>query len=157
ISVGHSGGRFSPNGPRTREWTVVFLVRAPKRAALDLEARNGPLSVADVSGEIKRRTSNGPTSIAGRAGGIQTRPPHRPVSFPGNGGNVSLATQNGPMSISLSGSKWDGSQMEARTTNGPLSLRLPTTFASGVRVETSGHSPVACHGEACRDARSTSG
>ena len=61
ISVTRSGGRFSASGPAAGdlEWLVVFLVRAPKGASLDLETKNGPTGVRDVSGTLKMRAASG--------------------------------------------------------------------------------------------------
>jgi hypothetical protein len=66
---------------------------------------------------------------------------------------VSLAAQNGPVSVKLSGQEWQGSLLEARTVNGPVSLNMPDGYRSGVLIETSGHSPIACRLAACQDAQ----
>ena len=144
VSVGQSGSRFSVNGAGDGEWQVYFLVRAPRAAALDLETRNGPISVADLGGSIKTRAGNGPVSIQDCNGEIQVRATNGPISFAGSGGNVSLNAHNGPISLRLYGAQWSGQGLEARTTNGPLTLSLPDTYHSGVRIETSGHAPVSC-------------
>jgi hypothetical protein len=70
IAVSRSGARFSATGLSTGQWQVIFLVRAPKDANLDLEARNGPISVDGVTGRIKTRAANGPVSLRGCGGEI---------------------------------------------------------------------------------------
>ncbi len=54
--------------------------------------------------------------------------------------------------MKLSGDLWYGNQLEAHTNNGPVSLKIPDNFRSGVRVETSGNSPVSCKAAACANA-----
>ena len=72
--------------------------------------------------------------------------------FPGDRGEVHLNAQNGPIALKLSTESWNGSQLEARTINGPLAVSLPENFRSGMRLETSGHAPVACSAAPCRNA-----
>ena len=68
-----------------------------------------------------------------------------------------LNAQNGPIALKLAGEAWNGSQLVARTINGPLALSLPENFRSGIRLETSGHSPVSCSAAPCRNAWSDAG
>ena len=154
ISVSHSGGRLSFDGPTTDngEWLVYFIVHAPKDAAVDLETRNGPISVRDLNGNLKLRAVNGPIAIRDCGGNVEAHTTNGPIAFTGNGGDVHLTAQNGPISLSLANDTWNGNQLEARTINGPLSLAVPDTFLSGVRVETSGHTPMSCSVSACRNA-----
>jgi DUF4097 and DUF4098 domain-containing protein YvlB len=67
-------------------------------------------------------------------------------------GDVDIDTQNGPISVKLSGNRWDG-KLEAHARNGPLSLSLPEGYASAVTVESSGRSPFQCRAKACGEAR----
>ncbi len=159
ISVTHGAGRFSSSGPSNSDanWQVYFIVRAPKDGNLDLETKNGPISIAGVNGTIKVRALNGPVSLHDSAGTVDVHTTNGPISFGGNGGEVHLTAQNGPISLELTGDTWNGSQLDARTTNGPVSVSVPETFHSGLRVETSGHAPVSCSLEACRGAWSDNG
>jgi hypothetical protein len=154
ISISRSAGRFSSSGPTSDEsnWQVYFIVHAPKDANLNLETKNGPISVSGVSGTIKLRATNGPISVSDCAGVVEVHTANGPISFNGGGGEVHLIAQNGPISLNLAGEVWNGSQLEARTVNGPVSVNVPDSFRSGVRLETSGHSPVSCAASACRGA-----
>jgi len=154
ISVGHSAGRLSFNGPTVdnADWLVYFIVHAPKDAALDLETRNGPIAVRDMTGTVKLRAVNGPIAIGNCTGRVDAHTTNGPISFTGNGGEVHLTAQNGPISVNVASDTWTGSQLDARTINGPLSLSVPDTFLSGLRVETSGHSPMSCSAAPCRNA-----
>ena len=154
ISVNRSAGRFSSSGPSNDNvnWEVYFIVHAPRDASLDLETRNGPISVESVIGSLKIRTTNGPVSLHDCEGTAEVHTQNGPISFRGTGGEVHLDAHNGPISLELSGDVWNGTLLEARTINGPVSLSLPDTFHSGVRVETSGHAPVSCAAGACQGA-----
>jgi hypothetical protein len=156
ISVTRSAGRFSTSGPASDsgdwQWQVYFMVHAPQSAALDLETKNGPISVKGVSGTVKVRATNGPISLSDVSGAVDAHTTNGPISFSGSGGDVRLSAQNGPISVSLPNDVWNGALLEARTVNGPLSVHLPSTFRSGVRLETSRNSPLDCQIDACRNA-----
>jgi hypothetical protein len=154
ITVSHSAGRLSFNGPTTdnADWLVYFIVHAPKDAALDLEARNGPIAVRDMNSTMKLRATNGPIAIRNCTGNIEAHTTNGPIAFSGTGGDVHLTAQNGPIALDLANDTWNGNQLEARTINGPLALSVPDTFLSGLRVETSGHSPMSCSAAPCRNA-----
>jgi len=159
ISVSRSAGRLSFNGPATDagDWLVYFIVHAPKDATLDLETRNGPIAVRDMNGSMKLRAANGPIGIQDCGGNIEAHTTNGPIAFSGSGGDVHLTAQNGPIALKLSADTWNGPQLEARTINGPLALSVPDTFLSGLRVETSGHSPLSCTAAACRNAWTDAG
>jgi len=159
ISVGHSAGRLSFTGPSVdnADWLVYFIVHAPKDAPLDLETRNGPIAVRDMTSTVKLRAVNGPIAIRNSTGRVEAHTTNGPIAFTGNGGDVHLTAQNGPIAITVANDTWTGSQLEARTINGPLSLAVPDTFLSGLRVETSSHSPMSCSAAPCRHAWTDAG
>ena len=159
ISVSRSAGRISATGPSSDDanWQLYFIVHAPKDANLNLDTKNGPIDVASVNGTIKVRATNGPVAIRDCAGVVEVHTANGPISFNGGGGEVHLTAQNGPISLNLAGEVWNGSQLDARTINGPVSIVVPDAFRSGVRVETSGHSPVSCGAGACRSAWTNTG
>jgi hypothetical protein len=154
ISVTRSGARFSSSGPGAKgeQWLVVFIVHAPKGAALDLETNNGPVGLRAVNGNLKVRVKNGPVSFQDCSGTIAAQSANGPISFAGGSGDVTLGAANGPISLRLSGEDWNGPRLEARTTNGPLSATLPNSFRAGVRVEASRGAPLSCRLDACASA-----
>jgi len=155
ISVSRSAGHFSSSGPATNDdsnWQLYFFVNAPKGASVDLETKNGPISVSGIAGTVKARALNGPVSVNESSGMVEVHTTNGPISFSGGGGEVHLTAKNGPISLNLAGEVWNGSRLEAHTDNGPDSVNMPDTFRSGVRVETSGHSPVSCRSGACQNA-----
>jgi len=154
IAVTRSGGRFSIAGADPdSHWQAVFFVHAPKDAALDLQAGNGPIDAARVNGKLMLRATNGPLSLDHCSGTVDAETVNGPISMNAGSGDVHLRATNGPISLKLADAAWNGPQLEARTENGPVSVTLPTGFRSGLRVETSGHAPIRCQADACVNAR----
>jgi hypothetical protein len=154
VSVGHTAGTVTFNGPTTDtgEWMVVFFVKAPKDAALNLEAKNGPMDVKGVNGSVKMRSTNGPVAVSDCGGNVDVQSTNGPIAFRGERGDVRLIAQNGPIAVNFSADTWNGSLLEARTTNGPLAVHMPENFRSAMRLETGGHSPISCQAAQCRNA-----
>jgi DUF4097 and DUF4098 domain-containing protein YvlB len=154
ISVTHSAGRISFNGPATdsNEWMAYFIIHAPRDASLNLEAKNGPIEVRGVNGTVKLRATNGPIAIADCGGNVEAHTANGPIAFSGDRGDIHLNAQNGPIALKFSAESWNGAQLEARTINGPLAVSLPENFRSGMRLETAGHAPVACSAAPCANA-----
>ena len=159
IAVNHTAGNLSYSGPTsdTAEWMVVFFIQAPRDAVLNLETKNGPLDVKGVNGSMRLRASNGPIAVADCGGSVDVRTKNGPIAFHGDRGDVHLTADNGPIALHLSSDSWNGYSLEARTLNGPLAIHMPDTFRSGIRLETNGHSPIACQAAACRNAWSDLG
>jgi hypothetical protein len=172
IRVSPEGSGLAFRGPSGDDWTAYLLVKAPKNAELDLEAKNGSIGVRAMAGRVTARTTNGPIDISGSSGDIQANAQNGPISLDdcsgsgearavngpvhisGRAGTYRLSTQNGPISVELDGDRWDGT-LDARAVNGPLSLKLSDGYRSGVVVEATGHGPVSCPDSACRSARRT--
>jgi len=154
IAVNRSGARFTATGPdRDREWQAVFFVHAPKDASVDVESGNGPVAAIGVSGRLNVRANNGPLSLDNCSGTIDAETINGPISMNGGAGDIHLRASNGPISLTLADTVWNGSQLEAGTENGPLIVTLPGGFHSGLRLETSGRSPISCDADICRNAR----
>ncbi len=154
VSVSRSAGRLSNSGPAEDDgrWMTYFIVHSPKDAPVDLETRNGAIAVRGVDGTVKLHATNGPIAVRDCGGRVDANTLNGPIAFDGSGGDIHLIAQNGPIAVKVSGDQWNGNELEARTNNGPLSLKIPDTFRSGVRVETSGHSPMSCKAAACANA-----
>ena len=154
IAVSRSAGRLTTAGPSGDDgnWQVYFLIHAPKNGSVNVATKNGPIDVAGISGGIKVRAVNGPISLKDCGGQIDAQTTNGPISFSGSTGDVHLNAQNGPISLELAGEVWNGPTLEAHTVNGPLSISIPENFRSGVRLQTSGHAPLSCKIEACRNA-----
>lgn len=153
INVSVSRGVVTANGPSSGRWVVYLIVKAPARADLTLKTANGPINVAGISGSVDAQTTNGPIGLKGSGGRIDARAQNGPVSFSGHGGQVSLTAVNGPINVRLDGDRWQDGTLAARAENGPVHVRVAENYQSGVRVESSGHSPWSCKSDACRAGR----
>jgi len=149
-----SGNAVTADGPGGGDWTVFFIVRAPRGASLDLRTTNGPISLRGVNGNVTANAVNGPICARESSGTMNLETENGPVLLDGGSGTMKLSAQNGPVTVKLRGTSWDGT-IEAHTQNGPASLRIPAGFRSGVVVESDGHGPVSCRAAACREARRT--
>jgi hypothetical protein len=108
-------GRLSASGPDTRRgegWNVSWEIRVPHRQDLTLDATNGGLSVADVSGRMDLRTTNGGLHLEDLGGEVRGR------------------TTNGGVNVRLTGARWDGSGLDVQTTNGGIDLRVPEGYSA---------------------------
>jgi hypothetical protein len=173
-----SGIRVTPAGSGVAfrsaadgNWMVYLIVRAPRDAALDLEAKNGPIGLRGFSGRIRVKTTNGPISLDdcsgpldatavngpisldGCSGTGDARAVNGPIDFSGSRGTYRLDTKNGPISVALEGKRWEGGSLDAHAVNGPLSLKISEDYSSAVRVEMLGHGPVDCPSSVCHAAR----
>jgi hypothetical protein len=108
-----------------------------------------------VDGKITARATNGPISVADCSGEVDIAATNGPISFSGTGGKLRLHTENGPISVALNGPTWNGDGLVADAVNGPLTLRLPSGFQSSFLVESSEHSPMSCAASICSDTRRT--
>jgi DUF4097 and DUF4098 domain-containing protein YvlB len=153
VSASLDGRRFTAHGPVKGDWLVYLIVKAPKDAEMELSTENGGIDLAGVSGKISVKTDNGPISLKKCASDIRATTENGPISLSGGSGNFKLKAENGPISVSLPGGGWEGAGLEARTENGPLELKLSGGMRNGVRVESSGYSPMSCKAAQCSDAR----
>lgn len=121
VKVTFTGGVLSADGPTTgrrEEWSVIFVVRVPRKIDLDIETTNGPIGVDGVNGALQLEAVNGPITLQGVSGDVRAR------------------LQNGPLTIALTGDHWEGAGLDASTVNGPLSLRVPTDYNAKLETGT---------------------
>jgi hypothetical protein len=153
IRVHLSGNEITADRDEDNYSVVYYLVSAPRGAAVDLSANNGPISIRSVDGMVTANAHNGPIAVKDSAGSLDINTQNGPIAFSGDSGTVKLHATNGPISVNLAGGAWNGGSLDAATENGPLTLKLPRGYRSGVVVESDGHGPVTCRAEACRDVR----
>jgi hypothetical protein len=156
ISMKIEHGKVSTDGPGDEEaWTVELLIRAPKAASIELDTRNGPISLYDVDGKLTARAQNGPISLKNFSGDAEITAVNGPISLEGSNGNVRIHTENGPITVALEGKAWSGAGLTADAQNGPLTLRVPSGYQSSFVVESTNHAPVSCRASLCDNARKT--
>jgi hypothetical protein len=108
-------GWLRSHGPRTTHdewWDVEVKAWVPQGTNLVLETENGPLAVRDVRSKMALTSTNGPMSLVDLGGTVQAR------------------TENGPLHVALSGSRWDGTGLDAEAENGPLNLVVPADYSA---------------------------
>ena len=147
------GGTLTATGPGSEGWVVYFIVHAPTKADLDLNASNGPIQVSHVAGSTTAVAQNGPIKLLDVNGRVSARAQNGPIAYEGGSGTVDIDVQNGPLSVRLAGDRWADGTLTAKAQNGPVKLQVPHGFASGVRVLSSQHSPWRCNG--CDEGRRT--
>src|SRR6266849_6156021 len=103
-----SGNEVTADGPGGGEWTVFFIVRAPRGASLDLRTYNGPISLDGGSGTMKLNAENGPVSVRLRGTTWD--------------GSIEAHTQNGPASLRIPAGFRSGVVVESDG-HGPVSCR----------------------------------
>jgi hypothetical protein len=156
IHMSFENGELGVTGPSSPDrWSAHFLIRAPKAAALELSAHNGPLSVYNVDGRLKVRAQNGPVSIRGCSGELDLAAQNGPLTLENNSGKQTARIQNGPVTVTLSGDSWNGTGLDAQATNGPVRLEIPSGYRSGVVLESAGHGPFDCNATVCSEGRKT--
>jgi DUF4097 and DUF4098 domain-containing protein YvlB len=148
-----SSDTVSTSGTSGDDTVVFYIVEAPAGSAIDLAAHNGPISVREFSGRSTLRTENGPVALKNVGGEVKAFAQNGPIHFEGGSGKIDLETQNGPIGVRLAGTRWTEGSLTARAQNGPMQLKVPSGFSSGLRVESSNHSPWSCDGEGCSRAR----
>ncbi len=121
IRVETAGLRIRAEGPEERDdyhWFVSYEIFVPRRTDLSVEAHNGGISIAEISGKIDFQTTNGGVNL-------------RRV-----GGNVHGSTTNGGVNIELTGSRWDGEALDVKTTNGGVNLIMPDNYSAHLETAT---------------------
>ena len=122
IQIEAAGRAVRATGPdpvgRHQAWSVSFIVYVPRRTDLSIATENGPLSVREVAGHMALSTQNGPLALVGAAGDVRAR------------------AQNGPLMVKLTGTRWDGTGLDAETMNGPADLRIPQGYNAKIEFGT---------------------
>ena len=149
IHVTLSGNELRTDGPEgRRQWSVMYHVRAPRGADINVEAENGPVAIRDLDGTVVARAQNGPLALKNIDGNVDAATTNGPISVSGGSGTMKVRASNGPLSVHLDGAAFNGT-LDASTKNGPLSVRVPRDYASGVLIESRGHGPISCRAEGC--------
>ena len=110
VEYGSTVTTRGPNRDDDEHWAASFIIYVPRNTNLDLETRNGPISVKNVVGKMELSAHNGPIQLSGV------------------GGDVRANAQNGPLQVRLTGTRWNGAGLDAETQNGPVQLTIPETY-----------------------------
>jgi hypothetical protein len=117
-----SAGRIAASGPsdlNNSSWSVSYEIFVPQTSDLKVTARNGGISIQDVTGRLELDTRNGPLNLKRVLGDITGK------------------TTNGPIQMQpLGGSGWQGRQLDLETRNGPVKISVPSDFSAHVQAQT---------------------
>jgi hypothetical protein len=84
---------------------------------MELETRNGPLALRDLSGNVRARTTNGPLAIS-------------LTGSSWSGAGLDAETSNGPLTLRIP--EGYSAHLEAGTSNGPMRLGFPVTVVGRI-------------------------
>jgi Putative adhesin len=121
VSVDVSGGQVHATGPQSANnswWSVSYEIFVPQNTDLDLKTHNGGMTISDVRGQIHFDANNGGVHLKRLAG------------------DVSGATVNGGVQVELTGSVWEGRQLEVSTRNGGVTVTMPSYYSAHLQAET---------------------
>lgn len=121
VSIVTGNGSIHADGPgrfHRNSWTVSYRIYVPRHSNLALTTINGPVSVEGVTGRMDLRATNGP------------------IGLERVGGDVHARAENGPLDVTLDGTRWNGTGLDAETENGPVELTLPKEYAAHLETGT---------------------
>jgi DUF4097 and DUF4098 domain-containing protein YvlB len=121
VRVDASAGQIKASGPdlqRDSSWSVSYEIFIPQNSDLSMTSFNGSINVSDVRGRIEFDAKNGGVRLTRVAGDVRGQ------------------TSNGGIHVELSGSTWEGGQLDARTTNGSVIVGVPEKYSAHIQAET---------------------
>jgi len=121
VQLQAAGGRVSASGPSTGDrewWSVSYRIHVPRHTDLDLEANNGGVTIANVTGNIEFDTTNGGVRLTDLAGDVRGK------------------TRNGGVTVTLGGERWDGAGIDVETSNGGVTLTIPANYSAELTTAT---------------------
>ena len=129
VSVNWPGGwssRWNDSGS--------LLVTMPVADDIQLDSRNGPISVEGFSGVIAAETLNGAVSIKRHDGPVRVRTTNGPVTIEGLTAAAVVDTSNGAIIVSTENA---AGPLDLQTSNGPITLSLDGGFVGTLTAATS--------------------
>jgi hypothetical protein len=119
IRIVTSGGTVRATGPdEDGKWYVSFVIFVPRRFDVRAATQNGPIGLRAIEGNIDVRAVNGPIALRDLGGDVRAR------------------AQNGPISVTLGGTRWKGTGLDAETQNGPMVLYVPEGYNAQLETGT---------------------
>jgi hypothetical protein len=122
VSIDGNGGQVRATGPESVDnnnswWSVSYEIFVPQNTDLTVAARNGGINISDVRGQIR---------FEGRNGGVHLKR---------LAGDVVGSTVNGGVEAELTGTIWDGRQLELTTRNGGVTVAMPSSYSARIQAE----------------------
>ena len=121
VMIDTSGGQVRATGPESANntwWSVSYEIFVPQMTDLTLKTHNGGITISDVRGQIRFDANNGGVNLKRVAG------------------DVTGATVNGGIQVELTGTIYDGRQLDLTTRNGGVKVAMPSSYSAHVQAET---------------------
>jgi len=118
IEILTDSNRIQADGPDDEGWAVSYRLRVPRQTDLALEAHNGGISIAEVTGQLRAETHNGGLSLTALAGDVQAE------------------TTNGGVHVDLAGDSWEGKGLDVETRNGGVKVSIPEDYSAELETGT---------------------
>lgn len=120
-----TAGTIEAEGPHPgkHQWySVSFEIFAPRKSNVDLQTKNGGITISALDGRVRFQTLNGGVELTALSGDVMGK------------------TTNGGVSIELHGDTWDGSGLDVETVNGGVSIVVPKDYSAELETGTvNGH------------------
>jgi hypothetical protein len=97
---------------------ATIVVDVPEETNLSLSVNYAPLKVENVRGKMDLRASYGPITLEDVGGDVRARVDH------------------GPLTVNLTGSRWQGTGLDAEAEYGPVTLMVPRNFGAQLDIGT---------------------
>ncbi len=126
VSIDGSGGQVRATGPESVDnnnsnnnswWSVSYEIFVPQNTDLTVMAHNGGINISDVRGQIRFEGHNGGVHLKRLAG------------------DVVGSTVNGGVQADLTGTIWDGRQLDLTTKNGGVTVTMPSAYSARIQAE----------------------
>jgi DUF4097 and DUF4098 domain-containing protein YvlB len=121
VYVDTSGGHVQAHGPQSLNnsgWSVSFEIFVPQATSLTLKTVNGGINISDIRGSLRFDATNGGVNLKRLAG------------------DVNGSTVNGGVNLELTGTTWEGSQVQVTTRNGGVNISVPAAYSAHFQTET---------------------
>src|SRR6185312_3931631 len=122
VYVDTSGGHVQAQGPQAGNnagWSVSFEIFVPQATSLTVKTVNGGITASDVRGSLQFNATNGGLNLRRLAG------------------EVTGSTVNGGVNLDLTGTTWEGKQVQVTTRNGGVNISVPENYSAHFKTETS--------------------
>jgi DUF4097 and DUF4098 domain-containing protein YvlB len=116
---------------------VSLDVTVPSRANLELVTHNGPVAVADITGDVRATTHNGKVTTQRVSGSTVLETHNGLISIKSTSGDAKLKTHNGSVNAYYAESAPRDSDVSIVTHNGSIELQTPPHISA--RIEASTH------------------
>jgi len=125
------GWRWREDRHRSWQGRVDFTITGPSNLSLDVETRNGEITLAGVADKVRAVTYNGGVNVASSNGALYAESYNGGISVNYAGDDVTLSTHNGGINARLTGSGPVGGTIT--TQNGAVEVAIADNLATQLR------------------------